>query len=456
MRYCRGVSAPEAVSIRCGRCGGTFGFLPHPGNARCPYCTFEQPVSAELLRDLQLYAGGVGRELAQANEAYQRAATWQQWSDQSARAVPRLKFVVPLTSAFTLFVAIAIPLSQSLGVPPTQVGALVAPLLGLPALFLMGYVLWAYSGSGAARKQAAAGNVAVACPNCGGRAELLAGAPSQICGYCRAALVASPLVIEHGLGAAELAHRHARLEEFRQERLGMAGLSSYDMTAYLPFIIGGSILLPAGGGALAFTVEMLNGEEPYSPAIFALWGIVLAIVAWIAGVLIYRRSRRARYERALTDLGFQFSLYRIKDARGLAEWLNTHWPVKYDVTFLGHGQHLVAAGIDALGYPALLNAEFGSAEHREPRLHVLLAAQQRALHVMHPQAVDYVQKAFARCRTLGFEITPSEAGLLAVADEDTVRVVRKNPEALHEVATVLGTLAHAARAAGAVPAERAM
>jgi hypothetical protein len=261
--------------------------------------------------------------------------------------------------------------------------------------------------------------------------------------------------MERGIDAAELAHRRARLEEFRQERLGMAGLSRYDMTAYVPFIVGGSLLLPAGGGALAFSIEMLNGNEPYSPAIFLLWAMALAIVAGLAGILFYRRSRRARYERALADLGRQFPLYRVEDAHGLADWLNRHWPAKYDVASLGHGQDLVAASIDALGYPALLNAEFSSTEHRAPRLHLLLAAHQRT-ETVHPQARAYVQQALARCRELGFEVTPSEAGLLAVADEETVRVVRKNPDALHEVATVLGTLAHAARAAGAVPAERAM
>jgi DNA-directed RNA polymerase subunit RPC12/RpoP len=450
------VSAPEAVSIRCGRCGGTFGFLPSPGNARCPYCAFEQPVSAELLRDLQLYAGGVRRELAHANEAYQRAAAWEQWAEQSQRTVPQLKVIVPVTTGITLLVALALPLSRELGVPASQIGPIAVPLMTVPGFFLMGYVLWSYSGRGVARKLAAPGNVAVACPNCGARAELVAGAPSQVCGYCRAALVASPLVMEHGIDAAEVAHRRARLEEFRQERLGMAGLSRYDMTAYLPFIIGGSLLLPAGGGALALSIEMLNGTEPYSPAIFLLWGIALAILFGLAGILLYRRSRRERYERALADLGRQFRLHRVEDAHGLADWLNRHWPVKYDVASLGHGQDLVAASLDALGYPALLNAEFGSTEHREPRLHLLLAAHQRRGHTVHPQAAAYVQHAFARCRGLGFEVTPSEAGLLAVADEDTLRVVRKNPEALHEVATVLGILAHAARAAGAVPAERAM
>jgi hypothetical protein len=63
---------------------------------------------------------------------------------------------------------------------------------------------------------------------------------------------------------------------------------------------------------------------------------------------------------------------------------------------------------------------------------------------------------FARCRSLGFQVTPSEAGLLAVADEETVAIVRKNPDALHELATVLGSLANAARAVGAMPAERTL
>jgi DNA-directed RNA polymerase subunit RPC12/RpoP/cbb3-type cytochrome oxidase subunit 3 len=450
------VNVPEAVSIRCDRCGGTFGFVPHPGNARCPYCAFDQPVSAELLHNLQRYAGSVGQKLHQANEAYQRAATWEQWAEQSRRSVPRLKLVIPIASGVSLLGAVALPVAQSLGVPPAEVAPLVGPLVTLPTLFLMGYIFWAYVGPGVARKHAAAGHVAVACSNCGAKMELVVGAPSQVCGYCRAALVASPVVMGRGIDAAELSHRRARLEEFRQERLGMVGLYRYDMTAYLPFIIGGSFLVPLGGSALALTGEMQNGSEPYTPAIFLLWMMVVGLVAWLVGIFLLRRSRKERYQRALQDLGRQFPLERIDDALGLADWLNRHWPVKYEVTLLRSGHDLVAASIDAFGYPALLNAEFGSAQDREPRLHVLLAAHQPAGHVLHPDAATYVQGAFARCRELGFEITPSEAGLLAIADDDTVRIVRKNPEALHEVAMVLGTLAHAARAAGALPAERAI
>jgi hypothetical protein len=90
------------------------------------------------LRDLQRYAGNVGRELARANDAYHRAAAWEQWAGQSERAVPRIKLVIPLTCGLTLLAAVAIPILQELGVPPSQVGPAVTPFLILPAFLLMG------------------------------------------------------------------------------------------------------------------------------------------------------------------------------------------------------------------------------------------------------------------------------------------------------------------------------
>jgi hypothetical protein len=446
------VSAPEAVSIRCNRCGGTFGFLPYPGNARCPYCAFEQPVSAEFLAELQRYAGSVRRELADADDAYRRAAGWQQWTDRADHAVPRLKRVVPIVSGLVLLASIALPVSQTLAIPRELIELVVPPFLTLPGFFLVGYVVWVYSGNRGAAKRAVAGSVAVACPNCGARGELVAGAASQVCAYCRTALVASAPVMQRGIDAAELAHRRARLEEARQERLGTVALSRYDMSAYVPFFVGGSILLPTAGAALALTMAMVTEEEPYHPGIFALWAAALAIVAFLVFVLLRRRSRKQAYAHALSDLGRQFSAEPISDVSSVASWLNCYWPAKYEAAALMHGVGFVAAGFRVLGYPALLNADFTGGE-RETRLHLLLAAHQRRGHVVQGEAAQRVQQAFLRCRSLGFEVSPSEAGLLATADEETRRIVRKNPAALHEIAPVLGALAGAALAAGAVPPE---
>ena len=60
---------PGAAYIRWGGCGANFGFVPHPGYARCPYCALDQPVPHELLANLQRYAQAVGGELERANHA---------------------------------------------------------------------------------------------------------------------------------------------------------------------------------------------------------------------------------------------------------------------------------------------------------------------------------------------------------------------------------------------------
>ncbi|HEY3496273.1 MAG TPA: hypothetical protein VGK73_16350, partial [Polyangiaceae bacterium] len=134
------MTAPEAVSIRCARCGGVFGFLPYPGNARCPYCALDQPVSAEFLAELQRYAGNVGREIAHADAAYQRAATWQEWAEQSDRAIPRLKLVLPIAGGLTLLGAAGIPVALELGLSRDAVAAVGVPLTLIPAVLLMGYI----------------------------------------------------------------------------------------------------------------------------------------------------------------------------------------------------------------------------------------------------------------------------------------------------------------------------
>jgi DNA-directed RNA polymerase subunit RPC12/RpoP len=441
--------APDAFLARCVRCGGTIDVMPASSSLRCPYCAHEQGLPPALHADLHRYGGTVARELSRADEAYARAAGWQQWSEQSQRAIPRLKLVIPLLSAVTLCGALAFPISQALGFPPAQVGAVLTPLLVVPSFLLFGYVLYVYSGPGVAAKRVAAGRVAVACPNCGAGGEMVPGTPGQVCGYCGSLRMASAPVMRRGIDAAELAHRRARLEEFRNERLGMVGLSRYDMSAYLPYLVGGSLLLPVGGGTIGFSVAMLSGSEPFNPAIFAMWALFLGIVFTLAFVFIYRRSRLAAFRSSVSDLGHQFTAYPLAGAMDVAEWLNRYWPASYQVAHLRQGHFFVAAAFDVFGYPALLNADFTSGQHYKPRLHLLLAAESRIASNVDAEARRRVNAALARCRQLGFTVSESEAGLLAVADPETLAIVRRSPASLHQVATVLTTMAGAARASGA-------
>jgi biotin carboxylase len=64
-------------------------------------------------------------------------------------------------------------------------------------------------------------------------------------------------------------------------------------------------------------------------------------------------------------------------------------------------------------------------------------------------------KAVARktMMDVGVPTMPGSTG--TIADEETVRLVTKNPEALHQIAAVLGALANTARASGSIPAAAA-
>jgi len=446
---------PEAATIRCGGCGANFGFVPRPGYTRCPYCALDQPVPHELLANLQRYTQAVGGELARANQAYQRAASFQQWAEDSDRAIPRLKVVIPIAGAFMLLVALGMQLALESGVSRELLGTVAAPLLVLPSCFLFVYIIWLYAGPGPSARSAHAGHVTVACPNCGARGELIAGQPAQVCGYCRTALVASALSMDQGIDAAELAHRRARLEEFRQERLGMAGLARYDMSPYVAYFAFGPLLFMSGGWAIGFTAEILAGDAEYEPAIAGFWGLFLAVLMAALGTWAYRRSRRAAYRGARSDLGQQFPLKPIEDVRGLVDWLNQNWPAPYPTSNLTSDHiHFVAASLEVFGYPALLNARLASGRHGEPRLHLLLAASRPRSVTLGGDAARAVDAALARCRELGFSVSPSEAGLFAVANLETTRAVRKNPSALHVVAVAFTDLAKAAYAAGSVPVPR--
>jgi hypothetical protein len=442
---------PEGLSARCARCGGTFGFVPTGPSVRCPYCNHEQQLSRELDAELRRYGGAVAHELSRADQAYERAAAWQHWSEQGNRAVPRLKLVIPLVSGITLCVSLAFPISQALGIPPDQVGGVLTPLLVVPSFFLFGYVIYVYSGARGAARRAVAGSVAVACPNCGGSGEIVPGAPGQVCGYCGALLIASAPVMQHGVSAAELAHRRARLEEFRHERLGMVRLMTYDMSPYVLYIAGGSLLLPLGGATIGLSVAMFTGTEPYSPAIFIMWAMFLALVFTLAGVFVYRRSRQATFRASVSDLAHQFATRSLTNTLEMVEWLNRHWPARYELENLKHGHFFVAATLDVLGYPALVNADFTAGQQHEPRLHLLLSAQHAAAANPGADALRYANAALARCEQLGFKVSVNEAGVLAVATPETLAIIRSSPGSLHQVATVLTTMARSAQAGGAVP-----
>ena len=53
---------------------------------------------------------------------------------------------------------------------------------------------------------------------------------------------------------------------------------------------------------------------------------------------------------------------------------------------------------------------------------------------------------------MGYSVTESPAGLLAVADARTLKAARRRPASLHELTPVVTTLTHLAEALGRGPA----
>lgn len=443
-------SPPQGSSLRCQRCGGGFAFAGH-GTARCPYCGHVQAPSPALVAELANYRENVQGELAQADQAYGRAAAWEGWADYGKRSTPQLKILIPVVSGVTLFGALAFPASQALGVSPAVVSVLVTPILVAAPFVLMVVVLIQAARTGTNTRRAVAGNVAVACPNCGAPGRIVAGAPTQVCGYCRETLVASAPIMQHGVDAAALAHRHARLEEFRQERAGMASIAAYDMSAYVPYFVLVPLLLMTGGGALGFSVQMLQGAEPYSPAIFVLWGLFLVMLFGGAGFLLLRRNRLAALRGAADDLARQFSGRRLEGLRDAVDWLDRYWPERYPGTKSYPGIYFTAAALDVFGYPTLLVCDTSSGNGRMPKLHLLLAAV-RSPSVPSPAPSPAVRAALARVRELGFTVTFTDAGLFGEANAATREHLVKTPAALHAAAPAVTAMARAAHALGAEPA----
>ena len=140
--------------------------------------------------------------------------------------------------------------------------------------------------------------------------------------------------------------------------------------------------------------------------------------------------------------------------QGLVDWLNQNWPAAYSDLNLTRDPHFVAASLEVFGYPALLNARLASAKQGGPHLHLLLATSRHRSVTSGSDAARAVEEALARCSELGFSVSSSEAGLLAVASTETALAVRKNPSALHSVAVAFTDLAKVAYASGSVPAPR--
>jgi hypothetical protein len=442
-----------AQAVPCPRCGGVFALAALANEVRCPFCAHGFALGPERLQELARYQARVQALLGSANVEYQAAANWD-WFEQTGRrggpltALAIVGAVSVITMAFGWFVTRS-------GVVPEEYGPLA--IVGFVVVAGFGITLAAVLIGGTLQEaqRARPGVKRVACPSCGAPNELHAGQSLETCRFCRAALVPAGAAIAGAVSHVEAAVRAAQLARFRAERRGSAALNNASSDRYLHYVLVGSLLPMTLGGAIFTLVQLVR--EPASAdlgAVVALHG--LAALNFAPMVAFYARERaiRRRWAAVLGDLAAQFRGRMLEGGvRGLVEWLNAYWAAPYELSHLRSSLLQTSVGLDACGYPALVDVDPARAiKTRKPRVHVVVAAAV-------PEAVAARQAplppaAEAGCSWLaaaGFEVRLTRSGLLAIARPATVERLRRAPESAHMLSTVITTLAGVARAIRAAP-----
>jgi hypothetical protein len=455
----RASSAPlQAISISCDGCGATFGVLPKQGRARCPHCQREHRISSSTLGQLEQYQSAAQVELAQVEAALDRVEAGRVFRQRNWLGSGK-SLVVGFGIYQAATMAVVLLLSKLAILDAKAAGAVLAVSLVLVPIVAVKYVLprlHARSNRAFAPLSTAAPllpRLRVACPTCGAVNEMPAGAASHRCQYCQTAIVASQVVMQHGMDAAVSAHRQARLEDLREARRVAAALPEASTGGGGVLFLFGAVLTITGLGKAAATVVAVQNDQPinevsdfYGPLAAAL----LAASAMLASFLFQVR-RRARYWSALDKLVAPYGGVPFQTRAALVDWLNLHWSAPYELDRVPFGRYFIGAHGTVARFPFFLQANLWPPDSAAPSLHLLLAAQFSPPGTVASQAKLAGQRAIERCQAYGFEVRFSEAGFLAVARADKLEALRRSGRELEGLDPAIAALAEAALAVGAAP-----
>jgi hypothetical protein len=261
--------------------------------------------------------------------------------------------------------------------------------------------------------------------------------------------------VDRALAEADRELRAVRLARFAEARLTRLDASSRSGAGQLDLIVIGSIAGPVGLAALWFSVEMVNGGEPYDAGVWLLW----LICTGGAGLLVFLRARRGTRRRlvqqALAHLAGHLTGRRHEDHGDTVAWLNSHWAAATeDDDFYAGPRHASAAGTQ-LGYPVMIDFEpdgfTGEDVSYRPRVVLYLAALLPARPP--PGNVDRARQLRASIQRAGFALeVDADAGWTARATPQAVALLRRDLSRLAEIRPVLADLGALAQAEGAIPA----
>jgi hypothetical protein len=417
----------------------------------CPYCAHRFGLSPQALFELERYQASVHAALGQADVEHRHAAAWHTSAGQmSSGWIGMAVWIVMI--ALMVVGAFVIQFGLVQGVLPSDlVPALMVTMVFGSLGVTIGVSVWVAARARRSAQRASAGTAQVACPSCGAPNELGAGQTLQTCRYCRAALVPSHTLMTRGVDAARAALRAAELARYRAERLGMQASMSRSAANATAYIVLGSFVPITAGSTMAMTVAAALGDETVPLAGIGLMVALASLnVGLIAAVYAWRSRRKQRFTAALADLAHQFRGRALAGLGGVVAWLNAYWASAYELHYLTAGPCHVAASIDAGGYCALIDIDpVTTHAHYKPRVHILLAG------LVPDAGARVASDAVHACRSwleqAGFSLSVTPSGLLARAQGKTLTRLRKSPEAVHVLSTVITTLVGLAHALGAEP-----
>jgi hypothetical protein len=195
---------------------------------------------------------------------------------------------------------------------------------------------------------------------------------------------------------------------------------------------------------------MMTGSEEYSPAIFLMWAMTLAVVAGIAGIVLWQRSRKARLRRGLEVLCALFRGTILGGLQGSVRWLDAHWAGPYDVHDLTKGTYGDSAALEVQGYHVLVDVDpVPAAKQIRPRALALVACELPGSGDAMETTLQLTGEArilLEKIKRMGFDVETSEGGLLARADALMVKRIVHDDRALAGWADVMPLLARLADA----------
>jgi uncharacterized Zn finger protein (UPF0148 family) len=430
------------------------------GEVTCPYCGHVQS-EADLAAELEAYGKAVDDRLGAADAEYARAAGLEQWASRTDPG-RHMAILMGLMVGAPLVLAGLGLLVHRLGLVGETPGFTMA-VMGVSYAGLVAYLVWYgfAKGKQIEARKAAPGQTEVACPNCGAPGVLTAGQALDACAYCGASLIPSESVIARGLDAAQQAARAARMARYRAEREGLVKIATFNQSPYaksMHLMLAASLPVMLGVVVVGYSFQMATGRIDFSPGIFVLWAMAIAVVGPAAWFVRGWMGRRGAWRSALEALGRQFGGTGRLHAKvaDWVPWLDAYWPGEYEVSALrSYGP---ALSLKAGGYPALIVADLPDAPlaQRKAKMDLLLAAAVPG-HDDEGSGrkvpLDEGGKA-AKRRLLdaGFQVTPSGAGVLATAGEAVIDRIYRHPAAAHALAPLLSDLSALAASMGAVPA----